>query len=401
MSPTSDDANSGKRGDDPTFDAVAGNDEALDAEEFVEETDPGRASRAVTGHGRKGRVAADGGRVSDFEQMAEVSLTAHERRRQWVDEKLLAPARIVWDDWRARFGLVVVAFYLFMGLVGPRLVPEPTQNQGDYLVGAFRTLEHPLGTTASGVDILSQVVYATPSMLIMITAGAVFTVVLGMATGTVAGYKGGRIDSVLMTITDIMMTIPGLPLTIVLAAALQIDGNPAVIGVLITVNAWAGLARAIRSQVLTLRDAEYVEASRIMGIGTPKIIGSDIIPNLMPYVTMNFVRQARAVIFGAVGLYFLGVLPYNSNNWGVMMNAAVDRAGATSSPAAFHWLLVPMLTVIVLALGLTLLAQGADRVFNPRVRARHAKTVEGGDDGDDEGDTGGAGGATSATTGGI
>jgi len=224
----------------------------------------------------------------------------------------------------------------------------------------------------------------------MVASGAVFTVCLGTVFGTIAGYKGGTVDRVLMVVTDIMMTIPGLPLTIVLASALQIEGNPVIIGILVTVNAWAGLARAVRSQVLTLRDAEYVEASRIMGIETSVIISGDIVPNLMPYITMNFVQQARAVIFGVVGLYFLGVLPYNSTNWGVMMNAAVNRAGATSSPAAFHWLLVPMLTIIGLALGLTLLAQGADRIFNPRVRARHAETVATEDD--DEGDS---------TTGGI
>jgi len=417
VSPTDDESGSDSETradtDDQTFDAVAGNDDALDAEAMVSDTD--RASGAISGHGRNGRVAADGGErssgardsselrsdggsVSEFEQMAEVSLTDHERRRQWFDEKLLAPARIVWSDWRARFGVIVVSIYLLMGTIGPMVVESPSPNQGEYLVGAFRTLQHPFGTTASGTDILSQIVHATPSMLIMITSGAIFTVVLGTTVGTLAGYKGGRLDSVLMTITDIMMTIPGLPLTIVLAAALQIDGNPAVIGILITVNAWAGLGRAIRSQVLTLRDAEYVEASRIMGIPTPKIIGSDIIPNLMPYITMNFVRQARAVIFGSVGLYFLGVLPYNSVNWGVMMNAAVNRAGAVSSPAAFHWLLVPMLTIIFLALGLTLLAQGADRVFNPRVRARHAKSVEGGDE--EDGDEG-TGGTTTTATGGI
>jgi peptide/nickel transport system permease protein len=217
-------------------------------------------------------------------------------------------------------------------------------------------------------------------MLVMVLSGAVFTIVLGTAIGTVAGYKGGRTDSALMTVTDIMMTIPGLPLTIVLAAALSIQGHPVVVGILITVNAWAGLGRAIRSQVLTLREAEYVEASRLMGMSTPKIIGADIVPNLMPYITMNFVQQARAVIFGSVGLYFLGVLPFTGSNWGVMMNAAVNRAGAVSSPAAFHWLLMPMLTIIVFALGLTLLAQGADRVFNPRVRARHAKSVAGDDE---------------------
>ncbi len=340
---------------------------------------------SITGHDRTGRLAADGGSpVSEFEQMAEVSMTAGERRRQWFDEKVLAPARIVWDDWRARTGIVVVTFYLLMGIVGPRIVAEPSPNQGDLLVGAFRTTQHPLGTTSSGIDILSQVVYATPSMLLMVASGAVFTVVLGLTVGTVAGYKGGRVDSVMMTVSDIMMTIPGLPLTIVLATVLQIEGNPVVIGVLITINAWAGLARAIRSQVLTLRDEAYVEASRIMGMSTSTIVIGDIVPNLMPYVAMNFVRQARAVIFGSVGLYFLGVLPYTTVNWGVMMNAAVNRAGAVSSPAAFHWMLVPMLTIIVLALGLTLLAQGADRIFNPRVRARHAESVA------DEETTGGA-----------
>lgn len=373
---------------DAGFEAVG--DALGDPEQFTDEDrDPGRAP--ISGHARNGRVAADGGSssVSEFQQMADVSMTESERRRQWLDEKILAPARITWSDWRARTGVLVVLFYLFVGTFGLLLVTEPSPNQGGYLIGAFRTLEYPLGTTASGVSLLSQTVYATPSMLVMVASGAVFTVCLGTVFGTLAGYKGGTVDRVLMIVTDIMMTIPGLPLTIVLASALQIEGNPVIIGILVTVNAWAGLARAVRSQVLTLRDAEYVEASRIMGIETSVIISGDIVPNLMPYITMNFVQQARAVIFGVVGLYFLGVLPYNSTNWGVMMNAAVNRAGATSSAAAFHWLLVPMLTIILLALGLTLLAQGADRIFNPRVRARHAETVA---TEDDEGDS---------TTGGI
>ncbi|GGN93754.1 ABC transporter permease [Haloarcula pellucida] len=367
-------------------------DPLVDAVDADADTDVDPDERAITGRACEEPVATDGGTAaSEFDAVADASLTDTERRRQWVEESLLAPARIVWDDWRARTGLVIVSLYLLMGTVGPLVVAKPSTNQGPLLVGAFRSLSYPLGTTLSGTSILSQIVHATPSMLIMIASGAVFTVVLGTTLGTLAGYKGGRIDSALMTVSDVMMTIPGLPLTIVLAAALQIEGNPAVIGVLITVNAWAGLARAIRSQVLTLRDAEYVEASRIMGMDTSTIVVGDIVPNLMPYITMNFVQQARAVIFGSVGLYFLGVLPYNNVNWGVMMNAAVNRAGATSSVAAFHWLLLPMVTIIVLGLGLTLLAQGADRIFNPRVRARHAETVGGGDGEDD----------STATTGGL
>ncbi|WP_233203973.1 ABC transporter permease [Halegenticoccus soli] len=326
--------------------------------------------------------------TSDFEAVSETSLSKRERYRQTLDEQVLAPLRIVWSDWRARIALFVLSIFLLMGTVGVMLVPEPSPNQGPALVGAFRTLEHPFGTTYSGHSILSQLVHATPPMLKMITAGAVFTVVLGTAIGTVSGYKGGAVDGVLMTLTDVALTIPGLPLIIVLAGALQgsLSGNPYVIGLLLSVNAWAGLARAIRSQVLTLRDAEYVEASRILGVPTAEIISKDIVPNLMPYVTMNFVQQARAVIFGSVALYFIGILPYDSVNWGVMMNSAQSQAGAVSSPEAFHWLLVPMLAVVLLSLGLTLFAQAADRLFNPRVRARHTKTTPDEQHEDDEPD---------------
>lgn len=310
---------------------------------------------------------------SDFETVASESLTRGERYRQSLDEFVIAPSRIVMNDWRALVSMVVIAGYIFMGTIGVMLVPEPQPNQGPALIGAFYDLAHPLGTTYSGVDIFSQIVHATPFMLQMILAGAVFSVGLGTILGTVSGYKGGTVDSVIMTFTDVAMTLPGLVLVIVLAGALQdvLSGNPIVIGVLLTINAWAGLARSIRSQVLTLRDESYVEASRILGISTPKIIAADIIPNLMPYITMNFVQQARGVIFGSVALYFLGILPYSDPNWGVIMNNAYSQAGAVSSPAAFHWLFMPMLAIVILALALTMFAQAADRLFNPRVRARH------------------------------
>ncbi|WP_229504835.1 ABC transporter permease [Natrinema versiforme] len=317
---------------------------------------------------------------SDFETVSDSQISRSERYRQLVDELLLAPARIVWNDWRARIAITIISVFVFMGTVGIRLVKEPRTNQGDRLVGAFQTLEHPLGTTPLGVDIMSQIIYATVPMLKMITAGAVFSVVVATTVGTISGYKGGTIDRALMALTDVMLTIPGLPLVIVLAGVMDISGNPYLIGVLLSINAWAGLARALRSQVLTLRDADYVEAARLMGIPTSKILTVDIIPNLMPYITMNFVKQARAVIFGSVGLYYLGILPYSTVNWGVMMNNAVKQAGATSSPAAFHWLAMPMLAIILLSMGLTLFAQSADRLFNPRVRARHAKSISGDND---------------------
>lgn len=172
-----------------------------------------------------------------------------------------------------------------------------------------------------------------------------------------------------MSLTDILMTIPGLPLVIVLAVILEPD-EPWMVGIILTINAWAGLARAIRSQVLTLRNESFVEASRLMGISTPTIIAKDIVPGLMPYITVNFVNSARGVIFSSVGLYFLGILPFTNLNWGVMMNLAYSTGGALYSVDVLHWLLIPMITIIILSLGLILFAQGTDRIFNPRVRVR-------------------------------
>ncbi len=142
--------------------------------------------------------------------------------------------------------------------------------------------------------------------------------------------------------------------------------SPWLIGIIITINVWAGIARTIHSQVLSLRENSYVEASRTMGIGTPTIIQKDILPNLMPYVLVNFVYASRRVIYDSVALYFLGFLSFRGvENWGVMMHLAYANASALLNPEATYMLIVPMLPIVVLSFGLMLFAQGTDRLFSP------------------------------------
>lgn len=334
--------------------------------------------------------AADGGTRDEelFNIRSDIERTRTERYHQLLDQQVLAPLRVMWSDWRAKFAVAVLSVYVAMAAVawlgnstGIVLVEQPSPAQGDLLEAPFQSMAHPLGTTMSGSDLLSDIIYATLPMMKMILAGAVFSTVTATLVGTTAGYKGGRIDKVLMIFADIMLTLPGLPLIMVLATALQLGGNPYAIGVLITINAWAGLSRTIRSQVLTIREESYVEASRILGLSTPRILSEDVIPNVMPYITINFVQSARNVIFGSVALYFIGILPYSQENWGVIMNKAYSQAGAVSSPSAYHVLYFPMLALVMLALSLTLLAQSSDRIFNPRARARHASTIEDDDEG--------------------
>lgn len=337
-------------------------------------------------------AATDGGNIpqqSLFETTADVQRTRKERLRLLADEYVAAPLRILWKDWRARFGFLITALFVLVGTVGVDLVDRPYAGGADPTLGPFDSRytteifgipfwEYPLGTDSLGRGIFGQLVHATPAMLEMMFAGAVFSIVLSTFWGVLSGYKGGTIDQVMMAIADVVMTIPALPLVVVLAAILQ-PSEPWVIGVILVVNAWAGFARALRSEVLKLRQEPYVEASRTIGISSPAIITKDVLPNIMPLIVVNFVTTARNVIMASVGLYFLGLLPETGFNWGVMMDNAYGQGGVYRVDL-FHWFYPPMITIVILSLGLLLLGQGLDRIFNPRIRARHAKHSRASDD---------------------
>lgn len=323
-----------------------------------------------------------------------------------LDAWVLAPVRVAMADWRMPVGSLTVIFFVFLGLVGVRFVPEPSLNEAPPYIGAFSgglsaitsdggwidigqtslfgigqvpwfELYYPLGTDRLGQGIAKQIVHGTPAMLKMALAGAVFATGVALIIGTVAGYKGGKIDTVLMTITDIVMTIPALPLIVLLAAIYQ-PTDPFVIGVFLAIDNWPGLARALRSQVLTIRTESYVEAARAMGIASSSILERDVVPQLMPYTLINTANAARGVIFESVALYFLGLLPFGESfNWGVMMNRAYQAGALSNIDRAGHWLFVPMVMLTLFSFGLIILSQGLDRVFNPQLRARHSKTVGG------------------------
>ncbi|MFB6135270.1 MAG: ABC transporter permease subunit [Halobacteriaceae archaeon] len=322
------------------------------------------ASVETAAHGRVGEVP------ERLQSSPGEPMTRWDRFRERYQRLVVAPLRVMWSDWRGRVGLVVIVGYLLMGTVGVLVIHRPELNQGPQLVGMFQSLSHPLGTDGFGQDLFAVIVHSTPAMLKMVAAGAVFATSVATLVGSLSGYHGhSRLDRVMMFFTDTMMAIPGLPLIIVVAALFQ-PKSPVIVGILLSINAWAGLARAIRSEILSLREESYIEASSVMGISTRTIIGKDLLPNVMPYITINFVNAGRAIIYNSVGLYFLGLLPFSQPNWGVMLNFAYNKGGLHSWAVA-HWLIVPMAAIIILTLGLTLFAQAADRVFNPRTRARY------------------------------
>ncbi|WP_255681651.1 ABC transporter permease [Natrinema sp. SYSU A 869] len=276
---------------------------------------------------------------------------------------------LAWSDWRFKAGFLILLGFVFAGTVGVWLVEPPTYQDGNKWDRPSYFGENPLGTDQFGQDIAALLIHATPDMLLMLMGGAVFATGIGAFVGIVSGYKGGRADEILMTLTDTAMMIPGLPLIIIVGAIWE-PTSPILVGILVSINAWAGTARSLRSQVLTIREEAYVEASRIMGVSTGSILRKDITPQLLPLILVNFVMSGRGVIFNSVALYFLGVLPVEGVNWGVMLEKAYN-AGAVTSPQLYYTVLWPLLTIVLLSWGLIMLSQGLDRVVNVRVRDRH------------------------------
>lgn len=326
-------------------------------------------------------TATDGGVGAQafFERTADIEVpdtSRKERLYRYFDIYVYAPLSVAWGDWRARIGIALIVSFILLGTVGVRVVPAPVLNEAAPYTVWFQNWDVPLGTDNQGRSISRMLVHATPAILKMALAGVIFAVGLAIAIGVVAGYKGGTVDYVLMTITDIVMIIPGLPLVIVLIAIYQ-PRDPFLVGAILAIDSWPSLARMLRSQVLTIREEEYVEAARAMGVSTGSIVQKDITPQLMPYIMINAANAAQGVIFAAVGLYFLGFLPSGGEyNWGVMMNDAYSLGGAMANPSrAGHWLFAPMIMLTVFTMGLILFSQGMDRVFNTKIRAKHAKTV--------------------------
>lgn len=308
--------------------------------------------------------------TSAFETTAAYEQTTLEIYQEQFDRWIASPFKILWDDYRGRVGLIIVVIYLLMGTVGPIFVPEPSANMGPRLVTPFSDPQFILGTDGLGQGMLSLMVHATPAMLKMILAGAIFGNLLGVSIGLYSGYVSGTTDKVIMTFTDTLMSIPGLPLLIILAAILE-PTNPFLIGIILNVQGWAGQARILRSQVFPLVNSEHVEAGRATGQPMSSLLVKEILPHLLPYIFIGFLGGATSIIFASVALYFLGILPFATQNWGVVLNYAYNESAALYAPEAAHWLIVPLVTIVGLTVGLTLLAQAFDQVFNPRVRARH------------------------------
>jgi peptide/nickel transport system permease protein len=266
---------------------------------------------------------------------------------------------------RAVSAFIVVLFAL-MAIFGPYLYPRNLPiNAND--IYAPPSLAHPLGTDFEGADILALIVTGARYVLFAAAIAAVITIVIGTAAGLTAGYYPRLAGSAIMRVTDFVLAIPGFPVLLVLATIWDF-GSLWQMALALGVFGWGGIARAVRAQTLSLRERPFIEAARGLGIPGWRIITAEVMPNVAPFIGMNLMLQLTGFIYTEVGLFFLGAVPYSTNNWGVMLNNAVFQANAMTSPRALSYLLSPLICILLITLALVTLANAVDEFFNPRLR---------------------------------
>ncbi|WP_327424274.1 ABC transporter permease [Streptomyces sp. NBC_01527] len=270
------------------------------------------------------------------------------------------PGRIV--------GLSILVFFVLMGTFGPMLYGEQLAIDPDAIYQAPNA-EHWLGTDFAGSDVLQATVVGSRYVLLTCSLAALFASTIGTTVGLLAGFHRGLPDSALMRFTDFVLTVPGLPLLVVLTTVWKFD-SPLEMGLVLGVVGWGGIARAVRSQALSLRERGFLEAARGLGLPSRHIIVRELLPNIAPYVAMHLLLSVIGFVEAQVGLFFLGIVPFTSTNWGVMINQAVFSGGALQSPEAIFYLLAPLTCILLLIMGVVLFLDAIDELFNPRLRER-------------------------------
>jgi peptide/nickel transport system permease protein len=272
---------------------------------------------------------------------------------------------IIWSSRKARFGVLLLGFFVAVAIFAPVIAPyAPDRSDFDALLGASGS--HLLGTTTQGNDILSQLIYGTRVSLLVGLFGGFFATVIALVIGMISGYLEGTIvDDVLSFFTNLAIVVPVLPLMIVLVAYSEVRGIPLLVFV-IAITSWAGHARAKRSQIITLRNRDFVTAAKFAGEGTARIVFREIMPNMTSLVAAGFVGAATGAIGAESGLSFLGLGDPSAISWGTMLFQA-NAQGAVAQ-GLWVWLLAPGLSLAALITSLTFINFGVDLLSNPHLR---------------------------------
>jgi peptide/nickel transport system permease protein len=271
-------------------------------------------------------------------------------------------------------GIIILVIFMLIALSHPLYVHWRGYEMYEPLIGEDfdidginpPSLAHPLGTDDWTRDIYSQLSKGAQLAFAVGIISAMTSVIIGLIIGLTAGYFGGIIDTILMRLTDIILTLPSIPLIIIVGAAFGRSSIWVMIGI-IGLLSWPSTARVVRAQTLSLKTRPFVEAARVAGAGHTRIIWRHIAPNVMPLAFLYMTFLVTWAILTEAGLSFIGLGDPSSVSWGMMLSWCFS-AGKTYQ--AWYWILPPGLCISFLTLAFYFIGRAMDEVVNPRLQER-------------------------------
>jgi len=262
-------------------------------------------------------------------------------------------------------GLVLLVLLASAGLLAPWLVDTSLAG-----IGAARPRRPPggahlLGTDTQGRDILAALLLALPQTLKIGLLAGLIGLGLGTMLGLLAGWFRGLADAVIRTLADVAMTIPAIAVLVLIAVNVR-SMTVGLMALTVAGLAWMVPARAVRAQVLSLRERPWVDIARLNGIGPVRLILTEVLPNLVPYLAASFVAAVSGAMVATVGLEALGLGPQNELTLGMMFYWA--QYGGAVLRGMWWWWVPPVVALALIFLALLAVSAGLDRLANARLR---------------------------------
>ena len=274
--------------------------------------------------------------------------------------------RLVWSDTLGRAGLLLLGLVLIAGIAGPLCFPFDPKSTSALSTGVLcaPSPAHWLGTDELGRDVFRETLAGARVSLVVGLLATFISIFIGAVVGLVAGYYQRGAGTFLMRVTDFFLALPMLPLVIVLAVVF--GQSFTVIILVIGLTGWPSTARITRSQVISLRERQFIERVRSIGASNLRIIRVHILPNVIPLIVANTALVIAGSILSEATLAFLGLGDPVRVSWGTMLHYAFE-AGAAGR-GAWWYLIPPGFGIVLVVLGFTLTGHTLDQIFNPRLR---------------------------------
>jgi peptide/nickel transport system permease protein len=276
--------------------------------------------------------------------------------------------RLLLTNPKSCFGIIVFGGIVLAALLAPVIAQNPP-DEIVALPGLSPSREYWFGTTDQGYDVFTQVVWGARTSLAVGAAAAVISTVIAATLGMFAAYSGGWIDDSINLVTNVFLVIPVLPLLLVVYSLLPTRG-PVVMALILGLTTWAVEARILRSQALTLRNRDFIEAAKVSGEGRWRIVFGEIMPNMVSRIAAGFLLVFYLSIIFAAGLEFLGFGDVNKVTWGTTLYWAQNN----SSVLQGNWwhFVFPGVALALSVAALVFINFGVDELANPRLRRRKA-----------------------------